>query len=180
MAITFPNAAASGLYYGECRILFKVPAGILGYLTSVYYVVVVSLIPIIVMAILYIKMYLSIRKGAFSNEKDFKTNQSQESVTAKAQHNIFQTCVIIVTFYFLCWIYNCGESFLFMAGILPGLTSDIYQSTLVCILFNSGINPFIYTLRYKQFKSCLGDLFCHNMQKPDRDTVHPVTSCGSV
>ena len=83
-----------------------------------------------------------------------KRAAGKNDILAKAQVNIFYTCLILLILYFTCWFWNNATMILYLAGIIP-YSNTLYDISVAVIVFNSGVNPFIYTLRYDEFQQHL-------------------------
>ena len=85
-----------------------------------------------------------------------KSNQSEADKTSHAsriaQVNLFETCLIVCVLFFVCWVTVQAAILLYMLDIYPDLSGDHYTSGRLLILFNSCVNPYVYSLRYREFK----------------------------
>ena len=95
-----------------------------------------------------------------------------------AQMNLFETCLIVAVLFFICWVTVQAAIFLYMIDVYPDLSGDHYTSGRLLILFNSCINPYVYTLRYREFKIQLKMLiYGRSFVRKWRDESSTVTSC---
>ena len=101
-------------------------------------------------------------------------SSSQQSEVDKSTHasrlaqvNIFETCLIVTVLFFVCWITAEVGLFLYIVGYYKHLSNIHYMVGRMLILLNSCLNPYVYTLRYQDFKKQLGILLGQK-QRPDR------------
>lgn len=125
-----------------------------------YFAVASFLFPGITMVILYIKMMTLLYKGRRVQKELCKTNPN---TLAEAQRNIFITCFILVTLYMTCWLWMEAViiRYIYQHTEFP---KTLYFSSNISILVNSVINPFIYTIRYKEFQEHIKLLFLKSKQ----------------
>ena len=78
----------------------------------------------------------------------------------KAQMNLFQTCVLMMIMFTLSALNLCISILLFITGYYENLGSTYYTVSMILLVFNQCINPFIYSLRYVEFQDQLKRLVC--------------------
>ena len=105
-------------------------------------------------------MGLALRKSrAFSAGPDGKMSAVAEKLK-KAEVNLYQTCLILMLLFVICWSNNIIAVGLFLSGVLPDYSGSYYQTSVVLVVLNSCVNPYVYAIRYKefqdQFKKLLG------------------------
>ena len=133
----------------------------LAILINIYYAFTNFIVPGLTMLFLYAHMALVIWRSRQSRKEMISSKSNKNDVLGKAQINIFFTCIILLILYFTCWCWNITNTFVFMAGLVPFSMTYFHVSALF-ILFNSVINPFIYTVRYDEFQHHLKLLFTKN------------------
>ena len=116
-----------------------------------YYAIVVSFgIPFTIIVFCYSHMFIALNES----QKKFNSGNIESSSTDKlrlAQMNIFKTCVIIVIVYLTAWITAQSSIVLYLIGYYNTLgLHDQIGDTL--ITFNSCVNPFVYVIKYDDFK----------------------------
>ena len=94
-----------------------------------------------------------------------------------AQINLFETCLIVAVLFFICWVTVQAAIFLYMIDVYPDLSGDHYTVGRLLILFNSCINPYVYTLRYREFKIQLRYLFYGRFARQSWDVPSKAKSC---
>ena len=83
----------------------------------------------------------------------FQANAAASSSVNAAGRNALMTSLTICSGFFICWtplqIYNLVSVF---SGNVD-FTSWFYHFTLVLVVANSCINPFIYAAKYREFQT---------------------------
>ena len=64
-----------------------------------------------------------------------------------AQMNVIQTCVIVCIFFVFTMTFSCVCDALIIFGIVDDFSSNVWTASVVTVVLNSCINPFIYTIR---------------------------------
>ena len=89
-------------------------------------------------------------------------SSSQQSAVEKstnasrlAQINIFETCLIVTVLFLACWTTTETALFMYIIDVYEDLSSNHYTTGRLLILLNSCLNPYVYTLRYREFKKQL-------------------------
>ena len=113
-----------------------------------YSIVLNVLLPTTVMIFAYIRMGLSLYRSEFFS----KTKQ-------QAQINLFQTCVIMMLMFTLSGSNICIAIMLFAVGVYKDLSGNHYTISVILMVFNQCINPYIYCIRYKEFQLQMKKLF---------------------
>ena len=92
----------------------------------------------------------------------FFPGDKRSEVLAKAERNLFTTCILLVV------LYICSNTFNFTMFFLYYIDADRFEHLYVgwpyhlseiMVLFNSICNPFIYSIRYHEFQECLLHFF---------------------
>ena len=122
-----------------------------------YFAVVGFLFPGITMIILYVRMANAVIIG-YKMQKQLQNSKTKSNMYNKAQQNIFMTCFILVTLYLTCWLWMEIVLIIYISRDTD-FPEIVYFSSNVSILFNSAINPFIYTIRYKEYQNHVKLLF---------------------
>lgn len=122
-----------------------------------YYMCTNFLIPAITMLGLYVKMGVYIWKSRQQQNHMTQTNTKQGTLI-NAQRNIFYTCVILLCLYFSCWLVMELNTMLYISHAIY-FSEPMYHISSNLIVFNSAVNPFIYTIRYKEFQQHVKRLF---------------------
>ena len=122
-----------------------------------YFAVVGFLFPGIMMIILYLKM-ANVLIQQRKVQHTIKTSTTTSDTLAEAQQNILITCFILVALYLSCWLWTEMVMLLYLSEITE-FSVTMYHISTSLLLFNSAINPFIYTIRYKEFQHHIKIMF---------------------
>lgn len=141
--------------YGRCLVAYRMFGTFLWDAYAPYTFVLSMAIPLTTMCYCYVKMFkvLNDSKKTFHSATKGESNSSSSVDKLRvAQINIFQTCVIMVVFFLVSWLSSKSALFLFSIGYYKSLAGNHYTLGNFAILANSCVNPFIYALRYDEFK----------------------------
>ena len=144
---------------GACRFIAEYNPSILGKLMPIQAFFLNIAIPAVVMTYAYIKMGLTLRKSRTSTSTT-KSNIITKKIR-KAEINLYQTCLILMVLFVLCWCNNLIAVSLYVADLIT-FGDQYYQSTVVIIVFNSCLNPYVICIRYKEFQDQLIKLLMKN------------------
>ena len=115
---------------------------------STYTVAVAMCIPISVMVVCYTRMIYALYKSSRSLGA---SNSANSDKLRLAQKNIFQTCLIMIVFFLVCWI-TYEVAVIMFVNFYSNFSNTHYIIGKLLIIFNSCINPYIYVFRYDDFK----------------------------
>ena len=132
---------------------------------AIYHMVINTFFPTVVMFIAYSRMGYILYRSEFAS-KDKK----------QAQVNMFETCVLMMIMFTLSSLNTCISMMLFAVGYYPTLGSDYYNVSLMLLVLNHGVNPLIYSLRYKEFQAQFKHLFCTNSKNSSSESGSIATS----
>ena len=123
-----------------------------------YSLVFATLLPTFIMVVCYTRMILALAQSA-KNTKMTKSksgahdpNVAQVDKLRMAQMNIFQTCLITLVFFIACWLSKDTALFLYHTDVYSHLNNYHYAIGRLMIIVNSGLNPYIYAARYKEYQ----------------------------
>ncbi|XP_071798795.1 galanin receptor 2b-like [Asterias amurensis] len=129
---------------------------------------VIYMVPVIVMLIVYVHISVVLTKGAERvgpapsaaaiSGGGVAIDNQRESLM-RARRNTFKTLLIVFISFTVCWTPNCIIFTLFSLGYEVDLSSSIYLITVAMVSLNSCVNPFIYAIKYKQFRKALKIVF---------------------
>ncbi|XP_071478276.1 allatostatin-A receptor-like [Diadema antillarum] len=79
----------------------------------------------------------------------------------EARKRVLQMLFIVILVFIVCWGPSQCFYFVFNLGLLPDsyLFSPLQKALVVLSFGNSCANPIIYTIRYPEFRSAIGELF---------------------
>ncbi|XP_033640786.1 melanopsin-like [Asterias rubens] len=143
---------------------------------------IVYFIPMTVMLVVYIHITLVLKKGAArlgpapavqpSWSGGGAINDQRESLM-RARRNTFKTLLIVFIAFTVCWTPNVVIYSLFYLGVAVDFSSAIYLITVAMVAANGCLNPFIYAIKYKQFRKALKTLFGRQNQIPENSLATP-------
>ncbi|XP_071798786.1 alpha-1A adrenergic receptor-like [Asterias amurensis] len=133
-------------------------------------------LPFTVMLVVYVHITLVLKKGAArlgpapavqpSGSGSGVVNDQRGSLM-RARRNTFKTLLIVFIAFTVCWTPHEVKYFLFSLGVIDDLTSPTSLITVAMIAANGCVNPFIYAIKYKQFRKALKKLFGRQNQVPE-------------
>ena len=85
-------------------------------------------------------------------------NQQNSKQNQKIKKNVIKTLAIVTACFFICWIPHRIYVILYSFRIISSF-GNFYQFTVVLVFTNCCINPFIYIVKYDNFKKGLATLF---------------------
>ena len=116
---------------------------------TAYSVAVAIGIPITVMCICYSRMIYALYKSSRSLGTSNSVNSDKLRL---AQQNIFQTCLIMIAVFLVCWITYEVAAILYILRYYTNFAGTHFTVGSLLTILNSGINPYIYVFRYEDFK----------------------------
>ncbi|XP_070538693.1 allatostatin-A receptor-like [Ptychodera flava] len=152
------------------------------------------LIPLSIMSFAYISIFLALKRrpGAMSSEEgsannarnvlsvgqvDVARSNSEESKNVRARKNVIKTLFIVSLSYAICWTPNAFVFLNYNLGGYLDFKSPLYYITVVSVNCNMCVNPFIYAMKYQQFRRALRKTFCG---RHFENKVNEGTASGSV
>ncbi len=134
---------------GQCKLLSTWPSELVAQIVNMLIVTLHFHLPFIVMVIAYIRIYLSLRTRISMAPDNFSVSERRrEQNMVKARKNVLVTMVTVCFCFFICWSVNETFVTLYYFGVADDIfTWPFYSFTVYLVLFNSAINPVIYTAR---------------------------------
>ena len=108
-----------------------------------------------------------------SKTTELKSNNDKSN---QARKNVIKTLALVAFCYILCWTWNQIYYFMFNLGYPVDFSSNFFHFTIVMMLSNSVVNPFIYTFQYASFKQAAKQLFCKCLVKDVESNSHSLVS----
>ena len=181
LAVVIPQYAVVTIMYNHtCAENWSDPSHSLIY-TWVFFCV-TFLIPIIAISVFYIKMLSSIRASQQKTKTTFNAKQQMQRKQEDQRITIILACLLI-TFVVLVFP-NRIYWILYDHNVLAELRTS--QKTLVINISNSAyllhaaINPFIYSIVDKRFRSILSNLFCGKRQRRNNTITDTRGGCTNT
>ncbi|PIK39336.1 putative galanin receptor type 2-like [Apostichopus japonicus] len=89
-----------------------------------------------------------------------KKRGKQREFFRRAKHSVTKTLLIVSVMFVICWGPAEIEYLLYNLGVEICFGGPMHQLGITLVQLNACLNPFIYSLQYKQFKSILKRTFC--------------------
>lgn len=162
--------------YNRCLLGYKMIGTWLWDFYTPYTLVLAVAIPLSTMIYCYIKMFVVLnesKKRFHSSAIDDGNVSSSDRKIRHAQINIFQTCLIMVILFLVSWMSSKSALFLYSIGFYKTLSGNHYTLGNLAVTANSCVNPYVYALRYDDFKYQLMYIFKARRKVKN---VHSVTS----
>ena len=114
------------------------------------------LVPFVISFICYAAMF-----RALSQSTKFSGGDTQSGNLHKrrlSQINIFKTCLVVVIVFVICWSIPESALLLKSMDVYTTLNNTHFSLGRVAVILNSCLNPYIYVVRYDDFKVQLRSL----------------------
>ena len=113
-------------------------------------------IPLIISLYCYGRMLICLHQSARGSSGASKDSKSTNVDKLRlAQLNIFKTCLTVIFFFIICWSLAEISVFFYLVGVYKTLATQQYVIGHLLIVLNSVVNPYIYAIRYDEFKDQL-------------------------
>ena len=151
---------------GVCVMAAKMRGNWLWDFYPVYSLVIALLIPGLIMVVCYVRMFLVLRRSLRNIRAAGNGCHDVQNIDKLrlAQRNIFETCFVIMLFYLVCWITKDSALLLYASNVYSDIGNVHYTIGRLMIVVNSCLNPYIYGIRYNDFKQQLKHL-CRSVFK---------------
>ena len=128
--------------------------------------------PLSLLVFFYAKMIVVLRRRvAPTTTGSGVSDENKKDSMAGARKNILKTLAMVACAFVLCWVWNQVYFLLFNLGLDIDFTSPFYNFTVVMVLINCCINPFIYVTKYKQFQHRVKHLLFNKSEIMDNSSV---------
>ena len=155
----FPNISMTDIVDGVCVLYANLHSETLLTLTTPYYTSVSCVVPAMIMFYAYTAIFISIKKSrkfhGFQGKPNEKGSTASDDNLRKAQVNLLQTCVILMLMFVLCWLWLAIMFMLYTIGYFKTLYTDYYHAANTLLVLNSCLNPYVYSIRYEEFRQQL-------------------------
>jgi len=145
---------------GKCLLIYELLAiPRLQRIVIPYIAIMAVLLPTAIMLIAYIRMGIALQKSMTNlNMSSDKKNNTHVEKSRQAQINLFQTCLLMVILFVLSWVAVETIMAPYIFGYVKSLSNDYYNVAILIAISNSCFNPYVYTIRYNEFKKQLAVL----------------------
>ena len=144
---------------GKCLMMYHLFRSFFWDFNFYYEFTICFAIPITVLLFCYIRMFYCLNQSSKNRNANSESKSSNVDKLRKAQMNIFKTCLTVVGIFVVCWSVLEIAVLLYMIGYSKSLQNIEYIISNLMVLFNSIVNPYVYLLRYDDFKAELRLLF---------------------
>ncbi len=127
--------------------------------TSVVVCVVYFIFPLTLISILYLWIYLYLRKKA-SRGSVGENSSKQADKLSQAKDNVLRTLIFLSLLFFICWVWNICFFLAVTFGAPLSPTGAFYDFSVYMTNVNCCVNPFCYALQYREFQMQARHLFC--------------------
>ena len=112
-------------------------------------------IPLVVSVACYARMLFVLNQSA--RQSKLVTDSKSQSVhkLRLAQMNVFKTCLLVLISFIVCNLTLQSAIMLFIFGFYKSLSGNHFTVGYLLTILNSGLNPYIYAIRYDDFKQQL-------------------------
>ena len=129
------------------------------------------ILPVSVMAFVYISIFIRLGKDAMFESRCEKTDGKRENSAvadyrSRARRNTVKTMLIVSVFFIICWTTNQTMALAGCFGGVIDFNSLLYRISVFMGFGNMWINPFIYSFQYKRFQAGLKKIFCGKKRNP--------------
>ena len=113
-----------------------------------------------ILCVIQYRMIMTLRR-AMSTRRSLSTTKSNASsdTFSKANWNVIKTLIVVIILYIVCWTLHF-ISLVFLVFNIVSRHGLFVRMTMLFVVSNSCVNPFIYALTYKEFKDTLRGLLC--------------------
>ena len=145
---------------GQCRVAYYIIGTFWAKYYGIHCFVISIVIPLIIMGYCYMKMFLALSSSLSMGASSSLDKNASATVhkSRLAQMNIFQTCLTVTVVFVLCWATNESCLMAFILDIYKSFAGTHCSVGRILIGVNSCLNPYIYALRYTEFKQQLRKL----------------------
>ncbi len=139
--------------------------------TAIIICAVYLFIPLLLTLSLYLSIFVHLKRRAST-----WGSQDQSETMNKATTNVLKTLVLLTACFFLCWVWNITNFFLYNIGIRVSFTSPFYNFTVFMLNISCCVNPFCYAVQYREFQNQVKRLFCLKRTGEEETSVNSVSS----
>lgn len=145
---------------GQCLTFVIWPSDTVRKLTGIWTVTLHYFLPMFILIFCYVRIILvitgrikKVNPGQLENSEN-----TQDKSWNKARFNVIYTLIIVGVLFAMCWSPNQIYYFMMNLGYPADFVSTWYNVTILTIYMNSSVNPFVYIIKYEQFKTAAAHL----------------------
>ena len=128
-----------------------------------YEFVISTAVPLVVSVACYARMLHVLSQSAQQSNQVSDSKGSSVHKLRLAQMNVFKTCLLVLVSFIVCYMTLESAVLLFIFGYYKTLSSNHFTIGYLLVILNSCLNPYIYAIRYDDFKQ----QFIHLVSRAD-------------
>ena len=144
--------ATTVIQFGMCLNAWKLLTTRWWEFYSPYDMVIAIVIPFIVTIFCYSRMFYALQKSSDATNMEKSSNDANAHKMRMAQMNIFKTCFTMVVIFVVCWSIPQSAVLLLSIRYYKTLNNYHFYIGRLAVTVNSCLNPYIYSIRYDEFK----------------------------
>ena len=153
----------AGMVNGQCTVYSIWPSPVWQSIVGIITVFLQYFIPLGLIIYAYTRIALVLTKAR--NKNKAKTNKFGKSSNrdlriTKARRNVIKTLAMVSACFVFCWSWNQIYYTMYNLGFNADFNGTFYHFTVIMVFCNCCINPFIYAIKYDQFKKGVKKIFC--------------------
>ena len=90
-----------------------------------------------------------------------------------ARRNTFKTLLIVGLCFIICWAPNQIIYFMYNFGMHVNFNSASHQFTVLMVLLNCSVNPFIYLIKYRDYQEAFRTFFHCKKTRESKNSLNP-------
>ena len=158
--LNMPDQFFYTVQMNHCTYLIGMIPKVHAILLYVYYAVFHFVLPAFIMLTMYIHMGITMYRAHQEQKTIIHNPMTKENLLLTAQNNIIFICMTLLFLYCICWTWNQINLLLFITQTVNLSEMNHHISSMI-VIFNSCVNPLVYTFRYREFQHHLKLLvFC--------------------
>ena len=142
--------ATTIIFENKCFVAYKLVTTYWVDWYSPYEIIFGIIVPTFISVICYWMMFRVLNKAVHLSEGQSQSNNIHK--IRLVQMNIFKTCLVVVIVFVICWSIPETAMFFFSIGIYTNLNNYHFYIGRLAVILNSTLNPYIYAIRYDDFK----------------------------
>ena len=111
------------------------------------------ILPLIILVYCYGRIIWVLHSKVEFKSSESKSNQGNKFELARK--NTIKTFVLVGLCLIICWSQNQIYFFMFNVGFDADWDSPYYDATVIMVFLNCTVNPFIYLIKYDDYKKAL-------------------------
>ncbi|XP_038060706.1 neuropeptides capa receptor-like [Patiria miniata] len=155
----------SDVLYDKYCLFARFESEVVQHAVGVVTVVLFYLIPLTVMVFTYSSILREVRRTSPERNRGEGARGVQPGTQERLEKNILKVLALVVMVYVVCWSPNQILYLYYSLGGHLDFAGAFYHLTVVLVTCNMSVNPFVYALKYHQFREGLVAVFCGKGRK---------------